>query len=168
VLAIAVTAVSTAIVAAQKQNSAQEDDSIAVGLARQLMEEIASRPLPASLPDSTAGWPTVTNRTTYDTIDDFNGYTDTISLPVRLTNAVSTSSNFTSARPTVTTVAGGVGSIQLTAQQFSRTVSVSYPTSIFGTTVTSGDFAVVTLTVRGGRGSKVTISRLFSKLTITR
>jgi prepilin-type N-terminal cleavage/methylation domain-containing protein len=165
VLAITVVAVSGAIVASQKQTRVQQEDSTAVSLARTLMEEIASRPL--SLPDGTAGFPTVTDRSNYDTIDDFSGYTDVVSSRVYLTSSTS-SASYSSALPPVTVVAAGPSGVSLQPGQYSRTVTVSYPTSIFGTTVTSGDFGLVTVTVTGAAGSKVTLSRLYGSISVTR
>jgi prepilin-type N-terminal cleavage/methylation domain-containing protein len=166
VLAVAVLGASTAIVASQQQNLVQQEDSAAVALARQLIEEIASRPL--SLPDATPGWPTVTDRSSYDTISDYSGYTDTVTLPIYHTNSVSNTANFTSALPAGTPITTGASSVALGANQYLRTVIVTYPTSIFGATVTSGDFAVVVVTVHGANDVGVTLSRVLGEVSLTR
>jgi len=167
VLAVAVVGASTAIIASQQQTSVQQQDFVAVALARQLIEEIASRPL--SLPDATAGFPTVTDRSAYDTINDYAGYADTVTSPVYHSGSPPSTANFTSALPVATPVTTPVSSVQLSANQYLRTVSVSYPTSMFGTTVTtSGDFAVVKVTVRGVNDAGVTLSKVLGKVTVTR
>ena len=166
VLVVAVTGASTAIISSQQETSVQQQGTVSVALARQLMEEIASRPL--LLPDGTAVWPTVTNRSSYDTINDYNGYTDVISAPIYHTNSASTTANFSSALPSVTVATGGASSVSLSANQYVRTVSVSYPTSIFGKTVTAGDFAIISVTVHGLNDAGVTLSRVMGKVSITR
>jgi len=166
VLAVAVVGASSAIIASQQQTSVQQQGASAVALARQLMEEIASFPL--TLPDASAGWPTVTDKSLYDTINDYGGYTDVVTNSVYHTNSTSSTANFTSALPTSTVAAGGASSVTLSINQYVRSVTVSYPTSIFGATVTSGDFAVVTVTVRGVSDAGVTLSRVIGRVTVTR
>jgi Tfp pilus assembly protein PilV len=165
VLAIAVVAVAGAIIAAQSQTAIQESSGIAVSMARELMEEICSRPF--TLPDATPGWHGgVTNRSTYDTIDDYNGYSDTISAHVARSVNDSVGS-FTSALPPSTVIANG----QLPApsgQLYTRKVSVSYPTTVFSATDASGDFAIVTVTVAGAGGTQITLSRLIGSTNNTR
>jgi hypothetical protein len=163
VLAICVVAVSGAIIASQQQIAAQEEDSTAITLGRQLMEEITALPLTPT--DATAGWPTVTDRTLYDSLIDFNGYTDKTTVALRRTNNTG-SISFSTAVPSVTAITSGTPT--LAAQDYLRTVSVTYPTSIFGTTVTSGEFAVITVTVTGGKGNKAKLSKLMAHNTITR
>ena len=168
VLAVAVVAVSGAMIASHQQSTVSEEDAVAVSLAKSLVEEIAS--LPLTLPDASAGWPTVTDRTSYDTIDDYNGYTDKVSSSVSRTGTLS-AGTFSSARPSVTAITNGDTS--LSTSEYSRVVSVTYPTSIFGKTVAagdfaSGDFAVIGVTVKGYNGSEVTISRLISRVSVTR
>lgn len=164
VLAISVVAVSGAIISSQQQTAAQEDGSTALALGRQLMEEIASLPLNPS--DATAGWSSVTNRSLYDSIYDFNGYTDKLSVPIHRTANTSGIGTFSSATPTVTVITSGTPT--LAAQEYLRSASVSYPTSMFGQAVTSGDFAIITVTVRGGKGNRVTLSRIVARNTVSR
>jgi len=169
VLAVSVVAVSGAIIASQQQTTVSQEDMIAIALARQLAEQAAARPLTST--DATAGWPTVTDYTQYDTINDFAGYTDKASASIFNNSALTATGTFSSARPTVTTVTSGTPT--LARGEYSRVVSVTYPTSIFGKSVaggdfTAGDFAIVTVTVRGFNGSSVALSRLQPKLTVTR
>jgi prepilin-type N-terminal cleavage/methylation domain-containing protein len=168
VLAVAVVGVSGAMMASYQQSAASESDSIAISLGKSLMEEIASRPL--SLPDATAGWPSVTDRTIYDTISDFNGYTDKVSAAVSHTSTLS-AGTFSGALPSVTAVTDG--STSLSPEQYLRSVSVTYPTSLFGKSVSggdfaSGDFALVKVTVTGSDGASLTLSRLISNVTVSR
>jgi prepilin-type N-terminal cleavage/methylation domain-containing protein len=165
VLAIAVVAVSAAIIASQAQSQVQETSSIAVSLGHELMEEICQRPL--TLPDNTPGWRGgVTNRSTYDTIDDYNGYTDTVGTYVARTTTASVGT-FNSALPPATVVASGNPPTP-TGQLYTRTVKVTYPTTVFSTGDASGDFAVVTVTVSGAGGTRVTLSRLVGNTSVSR
>lgn len=164
VLALATVGVFGAILASQAQVDAQEDDTTAVDLGTQLMEKVAVLPLNAS--DATAGWPSVTTTSSYDSIGDYNGYADTVTVPIRRTSTLSASGSFTTSSPTVTLVTSGTPT--LTRQKYLRRVSVSYPTSIFGTTVTSGQFAIVKVSITGGGGANIMLSRVISNLSVTR
>lgn len=164
VLAVAVMGVSSAIVAAQYQLDSQEEDSTAIVMARQLMEHAASLPLTSS--DATAGWPTVTSTTSYDTIRDYNGYKDTVRVPIYRSSTLADVGTFSTASPSVTAITGSEPT--LARQAYIRHVTVTYPTSIFGTTVTAGDFAVVKVTVRGGGGNGVTLTRIVARNTVQR
>lgn len=169
VLAVAVVAVSGSIIASQQQTLASEGDSFAVSLGKQLIEEIASTPL--NYADATAGFPTVTDRTTYDSAYDFNGYTDRVTNAVHHTSDLTETGTFSTATPSVTVVTSGTPTPA--AEEYVRTVTVSYPSSIFGKTVAAsdfaaGDFALVKVNVKGGKGANVTLSRILSKTTVTR
>lgn len=165
VLAVAVVAVSGAIVASQSQTSAHEQDIVAVSLARQLMEEIVARPL--ANPDTTSGFPTITDRSTYDAVNDFSGYTDTVSFPVQRSSTLA-SATFSSALPTATVITAVNPNIHLNPQQYSRIVTITYPTSPFGASVTAGDFAVVKVNVQGAGTGSAVISRVVAKVPVTR
>jgi len=173
VLAIAVVAVSGAIMAAKKQASYQEHGGSAAMLARQLMEEVVATPI--LLPNGTggqAGWPTVTDRSLYDTTLDFNGYTDVVSVSTlhsESSSADNLSAASSSAKAPSTVVATADGAPTLLPEQYKRTVSVTCPTTMFGAAVTAGDFAIVKVTVEGGAdGAKVELTRLVSKVSYTR
>jgi prepilin-type N-terminal cleavage/methylation domain-containing protein len=165
VLAIAVVAVSGSILASQSQNTTQFEDTMALNLARELMEEIAAVPLSTA---DASSWPSVTDRTQYDRVNDFNGYSDIVKIPLRLSSSnVSGSVSLSSARPSVTVVTSG--SPTLSAEQYRRTVSISYPTTpVSGATVAAGDFAIVTVTVQSANGNAVTLPRLFTRTTVKR
>jgi prepilin-type N-terminal cleavage/methylation domain-containing protein len=158
VLALAVVGVSGALVASQRQTDMQEDSAVAVSLARELIERVAAKPL--ELSDGTtglAGWPGVTNASLYDTAGDFDGYHDVVTSPVWRNRNVSVS--FTTAAPPAA---------QSGQPQYARTVSVTYPTSLFGTAINAGDVAIVKISVQGPSGGAVTLSRVVSKAAITR
>jgi prepilin-type N-terminal cleavage/methylation domain-containing protein len=165
VLAIAVVAVSGAIVASQSQSEIQETSGIAVSLGRELMEEICQRPL--TLPDITPGWRGgVTNRSTYDTIDDYNGYTDSVAAYIARTTTASVGT-FNSALPPATVVTSGTPPTP-TGQLYTRVVKVTYPTTVFSSGDASGDFAIVTVTISGAGGTQVTLSRLVGNQSVSR
>src|SRR5439155_9308521 len=73
VLAAAVIGIAGMLAASYQQSEVRGNKTTALSLAQQLMEEIASKPLdPPSTPDH-GGWSAgYSNRTVYDTIDDYN------------------------------------------------------------------------------------------------
>src|SRR6478672_4443816 len=90
VLAAAVIGIGGLLAASYQQTAVRGDTSSGLTMAQQLMEEIASKPLdPPSLPNK-PGWSAgQTDRTQYDTIDDYNGYTDlSSSLAMRDGNSI--------------------------------------------------------------------------------
>jgi prepilin-type N-terminal cleavage/methylation domain-containing protein len=166
VLAIAVVAVSGAIVASQAQNTTQIEDTIALNLARQLMEEIVAVPLATA--DSSC-WPNLTDRSQYDRVNDLAGYTDIVKVPLRRGSGsgLAGTIDLDSARPSVTVVTSG--NPTLSSEKYKRQVTITYPTTPFaGATVTAGDFALVKVTVTGPEGNVVTLTRLIGNSTVTR
>ena len=146
VLAAAVVGIAGALGASYKQTAVSEDSATALDLGRELMEEVAARPFEVSGANA-AGWPTVSDRTRYDTIDDFNGYTDT-------SNAIAMSSG--------SSVDAGNGSV------FTRAVTVQSGTMPTGMTGNTGDFATVTVTVTSPSGEAYTLSQLCTRATVVR
>jgi type II secretory pathway pseudopilin PulG len=142
VLAIAVVGIAGTLASSQQQTAALEENATAIALGQQLIEEIAAKPLVVT--NATPGWPTQTSRANYESINDYNGYTDT--------NAMSLIGGASSG-------AGG---------GFTRTVTLTYPASLFGTTVTAGDWVIVSVTVRDNSGRSVTLNRLVARATMTR
>ena len=141
VLAIAVVGVAGTIAASHQQTAALEEDSIAVAAARQLMEEIAAKPLAAA--DATPGWSLgQKDRALYDTIGDYHGLDETS--PVATLEGVK---------------------MTIGSRTFVRRVTVTYPTSVFGTTVAAGEFAQIEVTVKGPVGRAVTLKRLVARTT---
>jgi hypothetical protein len=141
VLAIAVVGVAGTIAASHQQTSALEEDSIAVAAARQLMEEIAAEPLLAT--DATPGWGAgQTDRALYDTIIDYDGLAETS--PIETLEGVK---------------------MTIGSRTFVRKVKITHPTSVFGTTASAGEFALIEVTVKGPTGRDVTLKRLVAKTT---
>jgi prepilin-type N-terminal cleavage/methylation domain-containing protein len=145
VLAIAVVGISTSLSASYQQSAVQEDSATALDLARELMEEVSAKPFEVTGTNA-SGWPTVTDRTLYDTIDDYNGYTDNSST-IKMYSG--------------TTIDVGNGGA------FTRSVSVTntVPTGLTGT---ASDFAVVTVTVKTPHADAVTLTQLCMKSTLVR
>ena len=94
------------------------------------------------------GWSSgYTDRTTYDTIDDYNGYSDvSSSLPLNDGNHID---------------AGDGGA-------YTRTVTVTANALPSGLSGTAADFMLVTVTVTGPHGQTTTLSQLFTRATICR
>ena len=149
ILSLAVVGISNVMTVSYGQMTGQDSQSTALALARQLMEEISARPL--VLPTgagSNPGWASgVHDRRLYDTIDDYNGYTD--------------SSN------SLTTLAGRSVSIG-GGTNYTRSVSVASGIRPVGHTVApAADFVAVTVTVIGG-GRTVTLSEFVTATVIAR
>jgi Tfp pilus assembly protein PilV len=81
VLAAAVVAISSSLMASYDQSRALEMNTMAVSTTRQLMEQILSRPFDdpdgASSLGPEAG---EINSSLYDNLDDFDGYSDTVKI----------------------------------------------------------------------------------------
>ncbi len=144
VLAIATTAIVIPISAAIEHTRHADQSLTAATLARQLIEEIASKPFRDPLwPSSGPGpEPGETTRAAFSNVDDYHGYTDSTTTLIAI-NGVST------ALPTERGV-------------FTRSVTVAYRDSPNGTPVSRGDFALVTVTVTMPSGQTVSVHRLFS------
>jgi hypothetical protein len=105
------------------------------------MEEIAAKPLLAT--DATPGFGAgETDRAQYDTIADYAGLNETS--PVDTLEGVK---------------------MTIGTRPFARTVKVTYPTTVFGTTVAAGEFALIEVTVTGPAGRDVALRRLVAKTT---
>ena len=113
VLALAVVGVATTIAASHQQAGALESDSVAVRAARQLMEEIAAKPLVGT--DATPGWPAQPDRALYDTVNDYAGFIE--NSPVHTLEGVK---------------------MTLGSESFVRKVKVTYPTTVFGQATAAG------------------------------
>lgn len=153
VLAIAVVGISQLTSASYQQSEALRQDTRAVSLARELMEEIAAKPF--ADPNAIAGeefhlgpdtGETAGNRATYDNVDDYDGFADNTNQGVMKT-------------------ASGQAINFVTTEYFSRSVKVEYRTAPAGP-AGNGDFALVTVTVTTAKGRTVQLSRLFTKTTI--
>jgi len=149
VLAAAVIGISGVLSASYQQSDIHGQMSTALELAQQLMEEIASTPMdvPAGQTNK-PGWSSgQTDRTQYDTIDDFNGYTDSS------------------------------GSIQAwdgssmdlgNGASYTRSVTETPNALPAGMTGTASDFLLVTVTVQMPRSQTISISQLFTRVSMSR
>jgi hypothetical protein len=151
VLAAAVVGIAGTLSASYQQSTVRGNLSTALALAQQLMEETAAKPIDA--PSGTIdkpGWSAgQTDRTQYDTLDDFNGYTDV--------------SNSIKAWDGTTIDLGDGGS-------YTRTVTVAgnaKPADLSGTAPAS-DFYLVTVTVQMPHGQSTSISQLRTRVTMYR
>ncbi len=142
VLAVAVIGVAATLSASHQNSAALETEAQAASLARQLIEEIAAKPLVLS--DATAGWPADKDRRNYDSVNDYAGYED--------------ESPFTMLDGQEIGAAGA----------FKRIVTLTSPNSLFGTTPPAGDFVIVKVAVQDGNGGGCVLHRLVSRTTLTR
>jgi hypothetical protein len=141
VLAVATVGVVSMVNASYAHAAALRDEATAIGLARQLLAEVAAKPWRSGA-TTAGGWSDGAKvRSLYDDVQDFNGYTD------------STADLKTAGGATVAITGGG---------PFTRTVTLASSPAMSGVPVVS-DFAVVTVTVTTGRGHVYTLSRLASK-----
>ncbi len=143
ILAVAVVGIAGPLTAAGEQARVSQENSTAAVLARELMEEIASKPLldggtTCHLgPETAAG---ETTRANFDSADDYHGYHDG-------------SSDMTTLGGTRLSIAPG----------YSRDVTVEYRATPSGASASSGDFGLVTVCVTTPHKQVVKISRLLAK-----
>jgi Tfp pilus assembly protein PilV len=147
VLAAAVIGISGTLSASYQQSDSRDEATTGLLLARELMEEVASRPMDPSGSTNASGWPTVTNRALYDTIDDYSGYTDT-------------STSVKASDGTVMDLAAG--------QTYTRTVTITPGARPTGLTGTTTDFMLAKVTVTTPHGQNVSVSQLFTRATVLR
>jgi hypothetical protein len=143
VLAIAVVGISVQLSAAHQQAGAVREHNTAVLLAKQLLEEIAAKPLWDGTGTTRLGpEPGETARSHYNSADDYNKYMDDSEAMKDLTGA---------------TVPFGPG------LKFKRDVTVEYRNSPAGAPVQAGDYALATVRVKAPGGYTVKISRLLTR-----
>jgi Tfp pilus assembly protein PilV len=164
ILAVAMVGIGGSLSATVKQSAAVEQDSTALLLARELMEEIVAKPYmdPTSATITTATVAAanqtaaasaslghaVPARAALNDVGDYNGYTDTIDSSHLATSLQGATASVTNNR------------------KYVRAVAVQFRTSPSGTAVTSGDFAMITVTVTTQTGQTVSISRLATNTTL--
>jgi prepilin-type N-terminal cleavage/methylation domain-containing protein len=147
---LAVTVVGLCGVLAATQQNAAAGEELATGhmLARQLMEEIGSKPFgdPSDGSLVLGPEPDETSRALFDNTDDYHGYRDSTGALVM-------------ADGTVVPLDGG---------EFIREVTVQYRTSPSGPNAMVGDFAVVTVSVTTPTGYTATLQQLFTNVELRR
>lgn len=143
VLAIAVVGICGPLGAASEQSRAAREKNTALTLARQLMEEIAAKPLCDEGTICHLGPESgESTRAKYDSADDFNGYRDsTTALKSLDGSTVPVDSKL----------------------EYTRRVKVEYRTSPSGSAATSGDYGLVTVTVQTPGKQEINISRLLTR-----
>jgi prepilin-type N-terminal cleavage/methylation domain-containing protein len=149
VLAAAVVCIAGTLSASYQQSSVRGNMNTALQLAQALMEEIASRPIdvPSGQTDK-PGWISgQTDRTQYDNVIDYNGYTDVGSSITAWNGSTIDLSN------------GG---------DYTRTVYVTQNALPSGMTGTASDFYLVTVTVQMPKSQSISISQLFTRVTMYR
>jgi hypothetical protein len=149
ILAIAVVGIAGPLSAAHEHSRVIEEQSSALLLARQLMEEISAKPLwdggtSCNLgPEAGAG---ETSRGKFDSVDDYHNYGDDTD--------------------SFKDLSGSSVSLKVDGK-YTRAVKVEYRTTPTGAATTSGEFALVTVTVTTPHNVAVKLSRLFSKQSLT-
>ena len=164
VLAVAVLGISQLTGASSQQSEALRQDSRAVALARELMEEIASKPFTdPSIANANEEYQLgpdtgeTSSRSTWDNVDDYHNFTDQVS---NTGSTLKTASGATVVDPS-----------KYATETFTRSVKVEYRTSPSGSAVTAGptqpaDFALVTVTVTTARGRPLVLTQMFTKTTL--
>jgi len=147
-LAASVVAIAGTLAASYKQSTVRGNTTTALALGQQLMEEISSKPFEITSGTNNAGWSSgQTNRALYDTIDDYNGYTD-------LSSSIATADG--------TTLDLGDGG------SYTRSVTVQSNALPSGLTGTAADFMLVTVKVTMPHGESTSISQIFTRTSIMR
>ena len=145
VLAASVVGIAGTLSASYQQNTVRGNTTTALNLAQQLMEEIAARPVELTTGTNQPGWSNgQTDRRQYDTIDDYNGYTD-LSGAIQAANGT-----------TLNLSNGGT---------YQRTVTITSGAVPSGLTGPSSDFVLVTVTVSMPHNQSASVSQLFTRVT---
>jgi Tfp pilus assembly protein PilV len=140
VMAISVIGISAALAASSAQSESTVEASNSAMLGRQLLEEIAAKPFPSSGTSGT-GWSSGNrNRATYDDAGDYNGYTD--------------SSPFTALSGASITTPG----------TYSRKVAVTRRTNPSDTPSSTGNFALISVTITAPSGTVSTYSTIIANI----
>jgi len=143
ILSASVTAVMGPIWASYRQTQVMQQSTAAASLARQLLDEIIAKPLADPTTGDISHGPDATQLTRgqYKLVGDYNGYSDTTSVLTELDGSA------------VTWNSGGI---------YTRTVKIAYRATPAGSEAASGDFALVTVSVKAPGGDVVTAQRLVS------
>jgi len=147
VLAMAVVGVAGTLTATYQSMSSSAGTTEAVAMARQLIEEISAKPfaVPATEVDNPGYLDGATNRASYDTIGDYQGYADTSNTIKKLDGA---------------SVAAGSGGV------FARSVTITAGVRPTGHTAPAADFALIAVSVTKPNGEIIKVSQLVTNATI--
>jgi hypothetical protein len=147
VLLICVLAVALTLGASSNQVLDLQTTITSSILGQELLEEISAKPFPTPGVTTNPGWQQGQyNRSQYDDVGDYNGYTDTT--PLQMLDG-------TSVDPTPPI-------------SYTRAVTFSYMNSPTGPTSTTGSFGLVTVTVTPSAGPPVSFMRVVSAASVTR
>lgn len=152
ILAVAVVGIAGPLGAASNQSQQVRENGIALTLARQLIEEMSSKPLNDAGgvchlgPEVGAG---ETSRSRFDSIDDYHDYSDR------------TDSLGTLAGQAAIIRGDGSGGV------YQRQVRVEYRTTASGQAASSGPFALATVTVTTPNKQVVKVYKLFTRHGLT-
>jgi hypothetical protein len=143
ILAIAVIGISLPLTAAHQNAASVHDQNAALILARQLMEEIAAKPLSDKSASAHLGPESgESTRGQFDSADDYHQYSD------QTQNMKDLSGAPIPFRPGL---------------NFTRHVTVEYRNSPSGQPVATGDYALITVRAKSPSGQEVKIFRLMTK-----
>jgi Tfp pilus assembly protein PilV len=157
ILAVAVIAIGTSLSTSVQQTASVDGDSTSLLLARQLMEEIAAKPFvdPATgtpTPNISAGGGSAVGsipaRAAFNDVGDYHGYADTVDAanPAR------------SLQGKTAAVTNGRG--------YTRDVNIKFRTTPAGSSTTTGNFAIIKVTVTAPGGRSVTVWRMATNATL--
>ena len=151
VLSVAVGGIIAPISASYQQTRTVSQTTTAVSMARQLLDEILSKPFVDPTDMSTTLGPEADepNRAAFDNIDDYHGYHD------------STSANATDVMKTVS----GQTLTWNSDDVYSRSVTMEYRATPDGPPVASGDYLMVSVTVTMPHNIKLTVQRMACRYT---
>lgn len=140
VLAICVVGISASLTATTRQSKSLEEDATALLLARQMIEEVSAKPFLD--PDTGTVNSREATRSLYDNVYDYNGYSETVD----------------AAHP-VASLQGKTVAVT-NGRAYTRAVAVDLRSAPGGPSSSTGNFAMVTVTVTPPSGRAVSVSRL--------
>lgn len=145
VLMISVVGIASTLASSSSESDSMNEMTTMVALGRQLLEEIAAKPFPIAGTTTVVGYTSGNhNRSTYDDVSDYDGYTD--------------SSPFTTLS----------GSTVATAGIYRRAVAFTRRTNPSDTPSSTGNFGLITVTVTAPSGATSKFSLIVSAINRSR
>jgi hypothetical protein len=144
VLAVAAIGVAGMVAMSYEEAAVMRENAIAASLGRQLLEEIAAKPLNNSNGTQNTGPGAATLRSQYLSVGYYNGFTDST---------------------TAMTSAAGISISPGNGEVYTRSVTVTFESTPSGPALAGGDFALVTVNVTTPTKQVVSLSRLLAKTT---
>lgn len=172
VLAVAVVGVSGTLIASTKQSSDVDDSLVVKSMASELMEEVAAKPFAAPTSNDQPGWsPRNQDRSKYDNVADFSGYNDRSPFTSLAGRSIDPGTGFTYKRSVTFTYVSAPVSSTSSSSSSGSLIDIELglgSTSTPATPLTSGDFAIIKVTVDSNSGQSVTLTRLICNSVITK